>query len=133
MLMKQTPKVNFINIFCSLLFLISFCQKVTKLSCNQRKAAQFAFVQKRVHKMLVKLTPNDCGIRTVFFKNDPNIVCLSKTVVLNRGAVRQCQGCRQLSFLQTLRPILVSRGARVPANIDIDYQGCLEAKKVEKH
>jgi len=51
--------------------LIFWRQKNYKAKSNQRKAAQFAFVQKVMHRMLMKLTPeldkNHFSCPTIFF------------------------------------------------------------------
>jgi len=48
MLMKLTPIVNFINILRAVFELIFFHQKKSKPNCDERKAAQSTFVQKRL-------------------------------------------------------------------------------------
>ncbi len=44
--------------------LIFFCQIITKPNCKLSKAVKNTFVQKKSHKMLVKLTPV-CHVSTV--------------------------------------------------------------------
>ncbi len=56
MLVKLTPVVNFTNILQAAFVLISLCQKMTNLNCEQIIAAQNTFVQKAASKVYVKLT-----------------------------------------------------------------------------
>jgi hypothetical protein len=48
--------VNFIKILQALFSLISFCQKVTKPNCNERKLCKALSYEKHTHKMLMKLS-----------------------------------------------------------------------------
>jgi len=56
MLVILTPVISFTNILQAAFALVFICQRITKLNCNKRKAAQ-STLKKAYLKMLLRLTP----------------------------------------------------------------------------
>ena len=101
---------------------ILFCvplniQKVLKTSRKTTIMLIFEYHLDRSHVLLVRWS-------------QVRAVVLNRGAVAHKGAVRQRQGCRQLSILLMFD---LFQHLGVPIIIDLAKQGCREAKKVEKH